>query len=71
LEQRFSSLANDACPALAAVQAETSSSYANVRAQNPDATPQEIGYLVHKEVAAAFKGQPGFDVEAGFLKGDD
>jgi hypothetical protein len=61
--------ANDACPALPEVQAETSSSYANVRVQNPDATPQEIGNLVHEEVAAAFKDQPGFKVKAGFLDG--
>ncbi len=59
-----------ACPAYPKVQAVTSLSDTNVRAQNPDASPQQIGNLVHQEVAAAFKGQPGFDVNAGFLAGN-
>ena len=59
-----------ACPAYPKVQAVTSSSDLKVRAQNPDATPQEIGNMVHEEVAAAFKGQPGFAVKAGFLAGE-
>jgi hypothetical protein len=56
-----------ACPAYPKVQSVTSLSDAQIRAQNPDATPQEIGNMVHKEVAAAFEGQPGFKVNAGFL----
>jgi len=40
-----------------------------IRAQNPDATPQEIGNLVHKEVEAFFKDLPGFKTNAGFLGG--
>jgi hypothetical protein len=56
-----------ACPAYPKVQAVTSSSDAKGRAQNPDATPQEIGNMVHKEVDAAFKGQPEFKTNAGFL----
>ncbi len=58
-----------ACPAYPKVQAVTSSSDAQIRAQNPDATPQEVGNMVHKEVAAAFFGQPGFKVNAGLLGG--
>jgi hypothetical protein len=56
-----------ACPAYPKVQNVTTSSDARIRAQNLDATPQEIGNLVHEEVAAAFEGQPGFKVKAGFL----
>jgi len=59
-----------ACPAYPKVQSVTSLSDAQIRAQNPDATPQEIGNMVHEEVAAAFEGQLGFDVEAGFLDGN-
>ena len=60
-----------ACPAYPKVQSVTSSSDAQIRAQNPDATPQEIGNMVHKEVDAAFKGQPGFKTNAGFLKDEE
>ena len=56
-----------ACPAYPKVQSVTSSSDAKVRAQNPNAPPQEIGNMVHEEVAAAFVGQLGFKVKAGFL----
>jgi len=60
-----------ACPAYPKVQAVTSSLDAKVRAQNPNATSQEIGNMVHKEVDAAFKGQPGFKTNAGFLKDEE
>lgn len=56
-----------AFPAYPKVQAVTSLSDAKVRAQNPDATPQQIGNIVHQEVASTFKGQPGLDVNAGFV----
>ena len=56
-----------ACPAYPQVQSVTSSSYDQVRAQNPQATPQEIGNLVHKEVEAFFKGRPGSRRMPGFL----
>ena len=58
---------DDACPAYPQVQSVTSSSYDTVTAQNPGATPQQIGNMVHQKVAAAFFGQPGFKVNAGFL----
>ena len=60
-----------ACPAYPKVQSVTSSSDAKVRAQNPNATSQEIGNMVHKEVDAAFKGQPGFKTNAGFLRDEE
>jgi len=59
--------ANDACPALPEVQGATTSSYDRIFVQYPDATPQQIGNMVHLDVAAAFEGQPGFKVNAGFL----
>ena len=43
-----------ACPAYPKVQEVTSLSDARIRAQNPDASPQQVGNLVHEEVAAAF-----------------
>jgi hypothetical protein len=59
-----------ACPAYPTVQSATSFWYAQITAENPDATPQQIGMMVHQEVAAAFVGQPGFKVNAGFLDGE-
>jgi hypothetical protein len=58
-----------ACPAYPKVQAVTSLSDAKIRAQNPDASPQQVGNLVHQEVEAFFKGQPGFKTNAGLLDG--
>jgi hypothetical protein len=63
--------ASGACPALPEVQSVTSVSYPQIVAQNPEATPQEIGNLVHQEVEAFFKDQPKFKTNAGFLKGDE
>lgn len=55
---------DDACPAYPKVHNNFVGCYC--QAQNPEATPQEIGNMVHKEVAAAFEGHPG-KVKAGFL----
>ena len=48
---------DDACPAYPKVHNNFVGCYC--QAQNPEATPQEIGNMVHDEVAAAFEGHPG------------